>query len=245
MVVAAVTFAVLLPIALSRTAPIAPAEASPDAGAAPSPEPAPFSEPEDQPSPDRILVIGDGYTAGTEDGGTGPANWTQLVSADLAAQGRPVEVTVLSAVGSGYVQEGTAGETFAEMAQRAGPGPYDLAVIFGSRDDPADVPAVQAAATDLYARLQQSSPGVGFVVIGPAWRTDDPPASALESSMAVERAAAGVQAVFVDPLDEGWFATNDGSLIGARAGYPTDEGHRFMADRIRTAIEVALGDPQG
>ncbi len=228
MVVGAAAFAVLLAVAMDRAPAPVSAQPSVDAVKTEAAEPA------------RILVVGDGYTVGSEGGGIGPTNWTQVLVEGLTAEARTVELTVAAAVGAGYLQDGEGDQTFEELATQPAEETYDLVVLFGSESDISDSSAVEAAATAAYARIRAIWPEAQLLVVGPAWRGSDPPASVIRASAGVERAAAAAGAPFLDPLDAGWFADDSGQLIDAASGYPTDQGHRVIADQIRPAVQAAL-----
>jgi hypothetical protein len=102
--------------------------------------------------PSRVLVVGDGFTAGS-----GEAGWPQLVAADLEAGGRSVTVDVAAADGSGYAEPGPQGVTFAQLAADAGAG-YDVVVLVGSVSDTAFAADVQAAAEAALRAVATASP---------------------------------------------------------------------------------------
>ena len=182
----------------------------------------------------RVLVVGDSYTGGSDQGGQGAAGWPQLVAEQLG----DVDVVVSAAGGSGYVAPGPAGKTFASLAGDA-TGPYDLVVFFGSRNDTAPRSQVRDAAAAAFAAARKSSLDAALLVIGPPWVDDQPPANVVEASSGVHDAAAKAGATWVDPLAEHWFADRP-ELIGGDGIHPTDEGHRYLADRIVPALRKAL-----
>ncbi len=193
----------------------------------------------DTAEPARVLVIGDSYTSGYDGSGIGSAGWARLAERDLRADGGRLHLDVAAAGGSGYVAAGPSGNTFADLAEQAAPG-YDLAVFFGSRNDTADGSEVEAAAGAAYAAVQATSPDVRLLVIGPPWVDSDPPDDVLESRDALAAASRAVGATFVDPLEEGWFGGDAGSLIGSDGVHPTDEGYRYMADLIVPRLSAEL-----
>lgn len=231
MVISAAALAVLLPLSLNRTSPAASAPAVTDE--------APTSAAAE---PRRVLVVGDSYTAGSDMGGNGASGWPALVRADLAAKGRPVEVTLAAAGGSGYITVGPNGGSFVQLAEGAG-GPADLVVVFGSRNDPGDAAAVGAAAAQTYERVKAQSPDAALLVIGPPWVDGDPPADMLANRDAIRGAATAAGATFIDPLADGWFDGRYSALIGSDGIHPTDEGHRHLADLIGPHIEGLLPAP--
>jgi lysophospholipase L1-like esterase len=192
--------------------------------------------------PARILVVGDDHTAGSPLGGAGMSGWPQLVAADVAASGRPVGMQVAAADGSGYRRPGPNGETFPLLIADAGPD-FDLVVIFGSRNDNGTAADVQDGVTEAITAVRAASPDAALLLIGPAAQSVPPPAYLLTNRDAIAAATSAAGVAFVDPLAEGWLADSDADLIGADAMHPTDEGHRYLADRIRPLIEGALPPP--
>ena len=192
-----------------------------------------------RPAPVRILVIGDSYTAGGREGGAGTAGWAHLVARDLAEAGRRVTLEVAAAGGSGYVRTGPRHTTFVQLAQRTR-SQRDLVVFFGSRNDIAAAPEVQAAAEAAFATVRAASPGAQVLVVGPPWVDAHPPDYIVADRDAVAAAARAAGVPFVDPMAEGWFTGRAGTFIGKGSIHPTDAGHRYLADLIRPRIESLL-----
>lgn len=183
----------------------------------------------------RVLVVGDGFTTAAP-GGT---VWPDLVRADLEAAGRPVDMTVTAALGSGYAQPDPDGVTFPDLAEQAG-GDFDVVVFFGSRHDIAAAVDVTAAADATFAAARAASPETALVVIGPVWTTPATPGYILTNRDALAAAVVPFGAEFVDPLTAGWFSGTASELLTPDGTRPTAEGHRYLADLIRPVIETAL-----
>jgi hypothetical protein len=190
--------------------------------------------------PASILVVGDGYTSGSADGGNGPAKWTAVVTRQLAAAGSPVEMTVSAALGSGYVQRGVGGLAFDDLVPRPSSVPFDVVIFFGSESDVAPADEVQSAAAETYRRVRETWPQAQLLVVGPAGRGGSAPVSLAEVSAGVERAAHAAGAIFVDPLAEGWFTADEGHFIGSAEGCPTDDGHLAIAALIESRLLAVL-----
>ena len=241
MVVGSVALAVLLPLGLNRTAP--PADAAlqrPAATATPTPSPAVAPPVTDAPA-DRVVVIGDGYTSGTTEGGLGPDGWPALLEDRLAEADVPADVDVTADVGAGFVATGASGLTFGGLADTADLAAADVVVVLGSRDDgPGISDQVAAAAEELLAGVVQRAPEAELVVVGPVWPEDPAPAGARNNRDVIREAATAVGATFVDPIEDAWLV-DEPELLGAGGVYPTDAGHAYLADRLEPAVRSALG----
>lgn len=186
--------------------------------------------------PPSVLVIGDSYTGGSGEGGNGAANWTALVQDDLPE----VNLQVAAAGGAGYTATSPiTGETFVDLAEKNATEDIDLYVVFGSRNDGADPAAIGEAASTVYSTLLAASPDADLLVIGPPWVSGDVPDSVRAARDAVRDAARAVGATWLDPLAKGWFFDQP-QLIGSDGVHPTDDGHKYMADRIAPVMEKML-----
>ena len=83
----------------------------------------------------RIVVIGDSYTEGTNEGGQGVHGWPALVWGDLQAQGVQVRPIVAGEGGAGYTTRGWRGFTFGHYARTAVTHDAELVVFFGGTND--------------------------------------------------------------------------------------------------------------
>jgi lysophospholipase L1-like esterase len=189
----------------------------------------------------QILVIGDSYTAGSNQGGVGSTSWPRVMSEALHAHGLDVSLDVDAEGGSGYARPGRQRHTFPQLVRRSVTAETDLVVFLGSRNDTAPKAALEAAAADAFTAVRAVAPGARLLVIGPPWVDDRPPAYLLADRDALAAATAQMGGVFVDPLAEGWFTRDSGALIGADGVHPTDAGHRYMADLIAPRVRAALG----
>jgi acyl-CoA thioesterase-1 len=173
----------------------------------------------------RVLVVGDGATAVPE----GEVGWPQLVAEGIAAEGPPVEMRVVAADGSGYLQAPPGGSTFAELAESAGPD-WDVVVFFGSRHDISVAADVQAAAQSTFEAARAASPDAELLAIGPAWPLIPAPGYIMTNRDAISGAAATEGVRFVDPLAQTWLAAP--GLTGPDGESPSEAGRRALADRI-------------
>ncbi len=187
-----------------------------------------------------IAVIGDSYTAGSDEGGNGPRSWTELAWDLLAQRGVEIDADVAAEGGAGYGQRGSRGRVFEDLTAQAVRPNDVLVVFFGSRNDqPVDPQKFPEMAAETFQLARYAAPTAKFLVIGPPWPTATPPTEVLRIRDSLRAQAGASGAVFVDPIADGWFA-NRPELIGADGVHPTDAGHRYMAERIAPLIYSQL-----
>jgi len=187
-----------------------------------------------------VAVIGDSYTAGTDEGGLGPNAWTARTWQTLAAKGVRVAADVAAEGRAGYGVPGDHGSVFEDLTARAVKSDDVLVVFFGSRNDQGVDPVLlteRARATFDLAR--QFAPSARFLVIGPPWPTADPPDTVLRIRDALKYQAGVAGATFIDPIVAGWFVGRP-ELIGKDGIHPTDAGHAYMAEKIEPLIDAQL-----
>ena len=188
----------------------------------------------------RISVIGDSYTTGGQEGGTGSKGWTSQVWQALAQHGIAVTPTVAAEGGAGYCTRGNRGSVFEDLTVRAVKPTDALVVVFGSRND-MDVDPTRLSIA-MYGTLQmarQIARSAKFLVVGPAWPTADPPSSVKRIRDVLGYQAELAGATFVDPIAGRWFVGRP-ELIGADGVHPTDAGHTYMAEKMAPLIGAQL-----
>ncbi|ULE33629.1 SGNH/GDSL hydrolase family protein [Mycobacterium sp. IDR2000157661] len=191
------------------------------------------------PVPKKVVLIGD-YTAETNAGGSGPRNWTALVGLALQTN-QPTQVVRDNAEGSGYVAAGAYNQTYLDAAKVLVKPDVSVVVIFGSRFDMYAAPdAVKNAALATYAAVREEAPDAVLLVVGPTWPGDQPPPALLNTRDMVRDAANEAGAVFVDPIEQGWFADDPGKLMAPDNIHPTDAGHERIALGIYQSTMEAL-----
>lgn len=188
----------------------------------------------------RVAIIGDSFTSGTEQGGVGPAGWPALVKKNLAGHDVDLDMRYAPEAGAGYAVRGTYGGVFGDQVSAVVGVDTQLVVFFGSTNDGAAPPAGlnQAVADDL-AKAKAYAPHAKLLVIGPTWPTPDPPPEMLRVRDILRDQASAAGALFVDPLAEHWIADAP-QVMGGDGVHPTDEGHKYLAERIGPIIENAL-----
>jgi lysophospholipase L1-like esterase len=213
----------------------APVAATTSSAPAPPPEEPAAEESATADEPQVLAVYGDGYSTGSTLGGLGPAGWPALVAEDLDAELRLNAVSM-----AGFAQAGSTGQDFSDIATASPVPDADVTVVFGSRNDLGNSAiAVGGGAAETFRAIRAAAPETELVVVGPAWSDAAVPSDLYLLRNAVEAAALDADATFIDPLDDGWFATTAG-LIAPDGISPTDAGHELLADRIAPVVEVAL-----
>jgi len=191
-------------------------------------------------SANRVALISDSYTTGTDEGGLGPKNWTALAWRSLAAQQVPITPDVAAEGGAGYNTRGNRGDTFDDLTAGAVRPDDVLVVFFGSRNDLHVAPAALSIVVyGVFQRARMTAPSARMLVIGPAWPTANPPDAVLRIRDTLAYQAQLADATFVDPIAEGWFVGRP-QLIGHDGVHPTDAGHVYLADRITPLIRAQL-----
>ena len=188
----------------------------------------------------RIAVIGDSYTTGTDIGGLGRAGWTPRAWDELANHRMAISADVGAEGGAGYGTRGNQGSLFEDLTARTIKSDDSLVVFFGSRNDLNVDPAqLSILAYGTFQLARRIAPSATFLVIGPPWPTDDPPANLVRVRDALQYQAGVAGATFVDPIAERWFVGRPG-LIGSDGVHPTNAGHQYMADKIAPLIAAQL-----
>lgn len=190
--------------------------------------------------PVAITVVGDSYTGGSAEGGVGAAGWPALVWTELRTAGIDVSPKVSGHGGTGYVARGVSGLNFRDAATRLIKPTDDIVVFFGSLNDaPVPIAEFDAEAGATLTMARQFAPKAAFIVVGPVWPGPNPSAEIPAVRDALARWAVEVNATFVDPVADGWLAT-DPQLIGQDKVHPNDAGHAFLAARLGPIIRSAV-----
>ncbi|MGE2833236.1 Rv0518 family GDSL lipase [Mycobacterium sp. SMC-4] len=188
----------------------------------------------------RVTVIGDSYTTGSDQGGNGPDGWAPQVWRDLSERGIAVTPTVAAEGGAGYCTRGNRGSVFEDLTVRSVKPSDALVVFFGSRNDMQVDPA--RLSITMYGTLRlarQIARSAKLLVIGPPWPTATPPPEILRIRDILGYQAELAGATFVDPIAARWFVGGP-ELIGTDGVHPTDEGHTYMAAKIAPLIGAQL-----
>jgi lysophospholipase L1-like esterase len=203
-----------------------------------------------RPGVDYVAIVGDSFTAGSDEGGTAKAGWPYLVYTQLKDQRIFMDARVDAMSTSGWVESSRQdARSFAEHLNAATGANDRLVVLFGARDVDAGVPAEELAAAvqRTVAKAKEKAPKATILIIGPAWTAwedDGPGAEALLVRDTLKAQAEAAGAMFVDPIAEQWFADQP-DLMGPDGVNPTDEGHVYMADKIAPLIAHLLPPSPG
>ncbi len=188
----------------------------------------------------RVSVIGDSYTTGSDQGGNGSDGWAPQVWRALSRRGIAVTPTVAAEGRAGYCTRGDHGSIFEDLTVRTVKPSDVLVVFFGSRNDMDVDPTRLSVSMNTTLNLaHQIARSAQLLVIGPPWPTDNPPAQVLRVRDVLNYQAELAGATFVDPIALRWFAGRP-DLIGADGVHPTDEGHTYMAEKIAPLIADQL-----
>lgn len=188
----------------------------------------------------RITVIGDSYTSGSDEGGNGTSGWTSQVWQALTQHGIAVTPTVAAEGGAGYCTRGNRGSVFEDLTVRAVKPSDALVVFFGSRNDmDVDPTRLSVAMYGTLKMARQIARSAKFLVVGPPWPTANPPASVLRIRDVLGYQAELAGATFIDPIAARWFVGKP-ELIGKDGVHPNDAGHAYMADKLAPLIGAQL-----
>ena len=169
----------------------------------------------------RVAVISDSYTTGTDEGGLGSKNWTTLAWRQLAAQGTTIDADVQAEGRAGYLIEGNHGHVFDELTAAAVKPDDALVVFFGSRNDQDAEPIALANMVHAaFQRARSAAPSAQMLVSG---RRGRPP---IRRTRCCGSETPGMQsslvgAMFVDPIAQRWFVGRP-ELIGPDGVHPTE-----------------------
>jgi lysophospholipase L1-like esterase len=189
----------------------------------------------------RVVVIGDSYTVGSDEGGRGDRGWPTLVWKAVDKQNVRLSLKVHGEGGAGYVQRGIHGGVFGQKIVESVGIADDLVVLFGSGND-VDVPPDDLVSTvrDDFAKVKQLAPRAKMLVIAPVWPAPNLTPRNLRVHDILRDHAAQVGATFVDPIAQRWIVDTP-QLIGGDGVHPTDDGHKYLAQKISPLIYNASG----
>ncbi|MGV9860904.1 SGNH/GDSL hydrolase family protein [Gordonia sp. NPDC003425] len=180
-------------------------------------------------------IIGDSYTQGTDLGGVGARNWTNLVKRKLRSDNVELQLDVLAPGGSGYLSRGPRDITFVELAERVTPD-AQIVILFGSRNDIPMASEVDSAATKALDVIGRKAPSAAVIVVGAHFAGTPVPPGISSINRQLQAVAMKHQATFVNP--EGW--VQDPEEIGTDKVHPNDLGHLEIAERMAPILLTAI-----
>lgn len=176
--------------------------------------------------------LGDSYTAGTSAGGE------QNRYASLVCAAKQWRCVINGQGGTGFTNPGpgTAGETaFLGRVEALGrTGAPAVVVVQGGTNDSGDIPAVQAAATEVFTSIRSSYPEARIVAVGPVLPPAMDAARLTANRDAISQAATANGVQFVDPIAEQWIT--DPTLYSDDDTHLNKDGYQVYADRLLTSI---------
>ncbi|MFC7448789.1 SGNH/GDSL hydrolase family protein [Rhodococcus daqingensis] len=183
----------------------------------------------DAPEPLRIAVVGDDYTAGTQN---------RVVWPTLLAQRTGWSVSNFALPGAGYASDGRGGYAFTYQVDRAHGADPDIILVVGGLQDtgfPDSGPITVGAA----AVVDKAVLGGGrLLVVGPTWYETPVPDSVRRVSEAVRGVADSAGIPFREAIDPPWLTADVmlPDLVG-----PSDAGQSVLADTIAAWVQAEVG----
>jgi acyl-CoA thioesterase I len=189
---------------------------------------------EGQAQPEPIAVIGDSYTTGSPADSGPPALWPALLTGD------DFTVTAYAWSGTGYASTWETPEGPSNYVTRVDQMPgagIDTVLFFGSINDGFfGYDTTRGGADEAFAKALAKWPDATILVVGPASPIWPVPGGYLAARDATRDAARAAGLTFIDPIDDGWFEGMP-ELIGVDGIHPNDQGHAYLAERLRRVLE--------
>jgi GDSL-like Lipase/Acylhydrolase family len=167
-----------------------------------------------------IAVVGDSYTAGSQN---------RVVWPTLLGQRTGWSVSNFALPGAGFVADGQGGHAFTYQVDRAQAANARIILVVGGLADSglADMGPVSVGAIDAINKIKVG--GQRALVIGPTWYDTPVPASVLRLSDAVRKVAEAAGVPYLDALDPPWLTRDQ---MQRDLSGPTDAGQSVIADKI-------------
>jgi lysophospholipase L1-like esterase len=181
-----------------------------------------------QVSPPSIAVVGDSYTAGTQN---------RVVWPTLLAQRTGWPVSNFALPGAGYVADGLGGHAFTYQIDRAqGARPRIILIVGGIADSGlGDMGPVTVGAVDAINKITLG--GQRALVVGPTWYETPVPASVTRVADAVRKVAEQAGVPYLDALDPPWLTRDQ---MQSDLSGPTDGGQSVIADKIAAWLRTEV-----
>lgn len=205
----------------------------------PAPAPGTVSAPASSPGGNLVVVIGDSLSTGY---GSSPADaWPNLLATEPGNGSMQLQLRNAAQNGSGYLNPGANGSTFALQVEQAVTPDADLVVFFGSENDLGHDPAeLGTVAARTLAAAKDRAPQAALLVVGPPAYSTPPEATRLAVRDAVKQAAQDAGARHVDPIARGWIVGDVDRLVGPDGLHPSLEGQHDLREKMEPLILEAL-----
>ena len=174
------------------------------------------------------VFIGDSYT-----GGTGATAKSKAFPQVLAGK-EGWRLTVVACGGGGYVATGNCGTPYQDHLDDAIAAKPSIVIVSGGRNDTSfTTEQVQANAATTLQRVKDALPDATIYVTSPIWDDDAPTAALAKVRTAVQAAAEGAGATYLDlgePLEQ------HPEYVSTDSVHPNDDGHAAIADAIAAVL---------
>ncbi|WP_251453537.1 SGNH/GDSL hydrolase family protein [Microbacterium sp. Marseille-Q6648] len=235
-VLAGVSVAVILTASLTALALLP--SAKPHAAAVATYTPEPLTEAEPEPIAPLVAFIGDSYIGGSDEGGVGDKNWSALASANLGWKDCAFGVG-----GSGWTR-GINEWTFnARIDWALSLNPSLVVFANGVNDLTSASDQTIPRATEAMAYLRSLAPSLPVVIIGQIKVRDGQSPGIDRQNQGLASVARKYDAVFIDPIEAGWFDGEARDWLGEDRFHPTDEGNVYLADQFVEAVQASSVSP--
>jgi acyl-CoA thioesterase-1 len=178
------------------------------------------------------VVIGDSYSSGWAGVGEGSNSWPSILG-----RAQDWRITNLAVPGTGFVNPGWTNDPVrTQVAAAINLKPGIVIVASGHNDERYAASTVNRAADVALGRLRTGLPNAMIVVVGPIWPDSDPDPTIVALRDHLRGTAAGIDALFIDPIAGGWFSGANHKYVGSDGTHPTSAGYRRIATLLIAAF---------
>ena len=193
-----------------------------------TPEPVPTPSP--TPLKTMAVFIGDSFVSGSDMGGNGPKNWTELASREL--NWYPCSFGI---GGSGWTR-GINDWSYGARVDWALSLNPSLIVFVNGINDLRSADEIESRADSSLAQLRDKAPDMPVLIVGQIRVRDEQSPFVENANERLSAVAEKYGALFISPTTAGWFDGPDRSNLGSDAFHPTDEGSIYLANKFIAAI---------
>ena len=181
------------------------------------------------PSGVNIAVVGDAYSAGTNN---------RVVWPTLLAQRTGWSVANFALPDAGFASDGPGGHAFTYQVDRAQQShPRTILIVGGIADEGLAVTDfIGAGATDAINKIKLG--GQQALVIGPTWYETPVPELVAQLSSQIHDAADQARVPYLDALDPPWLTRDQ---MQPDLSGPTDDGQSVIADKVAAWLHTEVG----